>query len=213
MARQRLGPISKQIEEAFPFFVNLSKVLPDGETFDAPSSSLSSVLKSTGADSTTDLFGGPTPTVLVNGALVGGDLPVHGAGVINRHLISLDAMTDVGSKFEVEVDIDVVEYREAIHFVDKSLPEVFPLGIDFDSELETGETITSASTKSVEKADTTNDTTADLINGAAQINGTVVSANLKAGAPAQKDRHVVQLTAITDQGRRFSDQIEVVVED
>lgn len=223
MARKRLGPVTKTIEETFLASVNFTNVLPNAETFLPGSSSVSSTDKATGSDSTTSLLG-VSPAVVFVGGIAYARLIVNASGLEGtRHLVELEAVTDIGSVFQAEVEVHVGR-REPIHYLTKLQDEVFNVGIDFDGELDNArpvggpfETVSSGTALSRDKFSGT-DTSADLLNGAAQLQGSVVAVNVKAGAAAI-GRHVVTLRATTDgvntpdtTANIYQDEIEIEVE-
>lgn len=223
MARKRLGPVTKTIAETFLTSVNFSKQLPEGESFVALSSSVSSTNKSTGADSTTALLGA-SPAVVFTDGVASIRLIVNASGLKGtRHLVEIEAVTDTSAKFEAEIEVHVGE-REPIHYLTKREDEVFNVGIDFDRELENAtpsggpfETVASGVVSSRDKF-SGSDTSGDLLSGAAQINGSVVSVAMKAGASAI-GRHVLTIRGTTDgvnvpdaTANIYGDEMEIQVE-
>lgn len=219
MPRLRHGPVKKFLDETFLTWVSFDNVLPSGETFQVGSSSVSAINKVGGADATALVLGGTPSFVFVDGRMYV-RLVANNPGDEGRYILELVAVTDVGSIFESEIEVAIGE-REPVRYLTKMSQEVFNVGIDFDGELfnagTDNEAITAGAVSSKNKF-TGADTTATLINGAAQVQGTAVAANLRADPGGQVARHIVKLRGTTDgtdvpdgSPQVFEDTIEVDV--
>ncbi len=220
MPRLRLGPVIKTRSETHLVSVNFSNVLPLAEIFQPAGSSVSSKRKDTGADSTTALLGA-TPAVVFVDAVAYIRLLAQGVPAdAGRHLISLEAVTDVPSVFEAEIEVSIAQ-RNPIAFMTKFVDEVFNIGIDFDPDLfnaATPEEALSTVVATSRRKDTGVDTSADLLNLPAQIQGTVGAINLKS-ANTLLIRHIVTIQVTTDAvavpdsiANVYEEDVEVVVE-
>jgi hypothetical protein len=213
--RLSLGPVTKAAEEKFWLEVAIYATIPTGETIQTVN--LQAQKRGvTPVEYSTDILFGVTPEIEIDN-----DMPMVRARMIagapatvtGEHLVEFEIITNVGTKFEAEVFLNVLDRLENILHVDKKEQEQFPIGIDFSDALATGETISSGVIAAVEKFQETDTTLILFFSATAQITDGLVTGEMKPLSDgSQIDMHEVKFLATTSDGNLFTEWVSVAVE-
>lgn len=212
--RKILGPVVKNRAEDFVFSVFFGDVIPVGEVLDAPASSVRSIRRSDGTNTSADLLGALVP-LLVGTEGLSFHLQVNIAADDGDHIVELEAVTDGPSTFEAEILVHIEQRRVPVLYVIKRAGENFPVGVDFAGLLLAGETITAGAATSVNRFGLA-DTSTILLSVTPQIDITagevVVEVIQDVAPPAQTGSHWLLVQATTSLGNIYQDTVQVDVE-
>lgn len=213
--RESKGPVTKATGEKFWLETAIPFAIPAGETItafnvQAIERGVSPIVYSTDA-----LFGGVVEKAIdaPNNLVAARVIADPGGTTVGEYLVEFEIITDGGTKFEIEIFLNVVSQRTPVLYVTKKEQETFPVGVDFTDVLATGEAVSSGTVEAVEKFAGADTTLILFTSGTAVVGSDVVTGQAKPlDDGTQVNVHTVKYTAITDAGNTLIEWAEVEVE-